>query len=131
MAGTAVTELECARDGCTSTFVPKNAQHGFCSPKCRRAARGAGWRFVREAALRRDKDTCQDCAAEDCPLEVHHIIALCKGGSNKLTNLVSLCRGCHKARHKSWEVPQVVEELVEAIGSALRPKQGRRCTHAA
>jgi 5-methylcytosine-specific restriction endonuclease McrA len=95
-------KIECANPNCHNLFTPKNAQHGFCSAKCRRAARGTSWRFVREAALIRDKDACQDCQASGCALDVHHLTPLCKGGDNNLANLVSLCKVCHRIRHKSW-----------------------------
>ena len=126
--------IECARDGCDNIFRPKNAQHGFCSPKCRRAARGSGWRFVREAALIRDEDTCQDCAATECSLEVHHLVALCRGGDNKLTNLVSLCRECHRARHRSWKIVEAIkgaEDQVKGLVDALRADKSRGYAHAA
>lgn len=102
-------QIECAREGCYNSFTPKNAQHGFCSAKCRRAARGSHWRFIREAVLIRDQDTCQDCNSTDCPLDVHHLIPLCKRGTNRLYNLVSLCRCCHRQRHRSWKENEAYE----------------------
>ena len=31
----------------------------------------------------------------DCAYEVDHILALYKGGSNEIDNLMALCRNCH------------------------------------
>ncbi|HKP51501.1 MAG TPA: HNH endonuclease [Chloroflexia bacterium] len=118
--------ITCAKEGCTNTFVPKNAQHGFCSTRCRRSARGAGWRFVREAALLRDNDTCQDCHETDCKLEVHHRVPLCKGGDNRLYNLTTLCKSCHRSKHRTWKLSISWEVL-----DALRPQQNRGGYHAA
>lgn len=96
-------QIECRNRSCTNVFAPKNAQHGFCSETCRRAARGSQWRQVRKAALRRDSHTCQDCKAAECRLEVHHLVPLCKGGDNKLYNLLTLCVICHRSRHRTWK----------------------------
>jgi 5-methylcytosine-specific restriction endonuclease McrA len=96
-------KVECANVNCHNVFTPKNAQHGFCSQACRRAARRTEWKFICEVALMRDHDTCQDCHDTNCPLEVHHITPLCKGGDNKLTNLTSLCKPCHRLRHRTWK----------------------------
>ena len=51
----------------------------------------------------RDKQQCQICG-DVLPvpfgrLEVHHIIYRCKGGSDKLDNLVTLCELCHAVIH--------------------------------
>ena len=51
----------------------------------------------------RDKQQCQICG-DVLPvpfgrLEVHHIIYRCKGGSDKLDNLVTLCELCHAIIH--------------------------------
>ena len=33
-------------------------------------------------------------------MHVHHLRAVHQGGGNELTNLVTLCEGCHLARHQ-------------------------------
>jgi 5-methylcytosine-specific restriction endonuclease McrA len=33
-------------------------------------------------------------------LEAHHIRALKSGGSNELSNLITLCHDCHRAQHR-------------------------------
>lgn len=54
------------------------------------------WNY-REEILKRDKNTCQSCGQRKHRknLEVHHIIPRSKGGSDKPTNLITLCKHCH------------------------------------
>ena len=54
-------------------------------------------------ARKRDKEECQICG-DFLPinygrLEVHHIDYRCKGGSDELENLVTLCDLCHAVIH--------------------------------
>ena len=58
--------------------------------------RGKGWNTIRTQVLRRDNNTCQQCGSKE-KLEVHHIVTYRnKKNFNKLTNLVTLCRVCHR-----------------------------------
>ena len=56
---------------------------------------------IRREVLARDKHRCQ---APGCGrtrfLEVHHIVARQKGGTNQLENLVTLCGSCHRLWHE-------------------------------
>lgn len=80
-----------------------------------RGYRGPGWNRIAEEARKRDKYVCQHCgiAQDDCKtkLEVHHIIPFRQNtteSSNKLSNLMSLCKSCHtKADHKYRKENQV------------------------
>jgi 5-methylcytosine-specific restriction protein A len=61
----------------------------------------------------RDNFTCQDCGEfhamvnqfgmtipiVDGDLQVHHILPVASGGGDEPSNLVTLCRNCHKKRH--------------------------------
>ncbi len=51
----------------------------------------------------RDKQQCQICgdilSVAYGRLEVHHIVHCCKGGSDELENLVTLCDLCHAITH--------------------------------
>ena len=50
----------------------------------------------------RDKHTCQLCKAnKNVVIEVHHIQQRSKGGSNKPSNLISLCHSCHRKVHSN------------------------------
>lgn len=60
------------------------------------------WAELRLQALERDGYKCRKC---NCNLrgvfyrEVHHILPLSRGGSNRLSNLISLCTDCHELMH--------------------------------
>ena len=41
---------------------------------------------------------CVNCGSNE-NIEYHHIVPLCVGGTNKLTNIVPVCIRCHKAIH--------------------------------
>lgn len=68
------------------------------------------WEVVRKAVLDRDGYICQGCAADDRPLEVHHIVPIQRGGSNEMSNLNTLCDRCHKRIHP-WLYELDAEEL--------------------
>lgn len=57
----------------------------------------------RERAVRvRDEHQCQNCLqtfTEVSELEVHQIVPANNGGSDSLSNMVLLCRECHRAAH--------------------------------
>jgi len=88
------------------------------------------WLRVKEAVLRRDRFTCQDCGVAFGHsrrkvydphlrhgkgghrwerLEVHHIIPRSKGGSDHPGNLKTLCPDCHR-KYTSELMVDVVEE---------------------
>ena len=57
------------------------------------------WAAARRAALDRDGWRCRDCGKPG-RLEVHHLQPLeASGAPYELTNLRTLCRGCHIATH--------------------------------
>lgn len=59
---------------------------------------------LREAVFARDKYTCQCCRktiADGAILHVHHIIYRSRGGTNRMSNLATVCDRCHTpANHK-------------------------------
>ncbi len=59
---------------------------------------------TRREVLARDDHRCQ---APGCGrrrfLEVHHVVARSRGGSNAAENLVTLCSGCHRVVHETGE----------------------------
>ncbi len=88
------------------------------------------WQRLKNTILRRDRYRCQDCGAEFGArrrkvfdrrlrrgkggyrwesLEVHHIIARAKGGSDHPGNLKSLCPDCHR----KYTAEQTVERTAE------------------
>jgi len=62
-----------------------------------------GWWTIRDAVWTRDGGLCQSrrggvvCGKPG--KEVHHIIRLSDGGTTTMGNLITLCHGCHDARH--------------------------------
>ncbi|MFC4990326.1 HNH endonuclease [Saliphagus infecundisoli] len=65
------------------------------------------WEARRKAVYRRDDWTCQNCGRQSGPyagddgerLHAHHIQARADGGSNRLSNLETLCEPCHQNNH--------------------------------
>lgn len=92
-------------------FCCKEHSDQFYSEWCRRY----DWSTIRYLILERDNYICQHCDTKKSKreLEVHHIIPRCKGGSDKLDNLITLCTTCHKKETK---------KLLEEINSGPRPK---------
>ena len=57
------------------------------------------WAQVRRMVLLRDDFTCQDCQQKRL-LEIHHKTYRHAGSEKRnLSDLVTLCRACHQARH--------------------------------
>lgn len=67
---------------------------------------GQQWLDIRSWILQRDDHKCQEC---DCPVGdlddacatgfVHHKTPVSEGGTDKPSNLVTLCRDCHRDKH--------------------------------
>jgi hypothetical protein len=59
---------------------------------------------VRAAVLARDRHRCATTGCRSTHfLEVHHVVARSKGGSNAAENLVTLCSRCHGFLHECGE----------------------------
>ncbi|MDI6767720.1 MAG: HNH endonuclease [Bacteroidota bacterium] len=52
------------------------------------------WETIRDQVLQRDNWVCQVCGKSTSG-QVHHIIPRRSGGSDTLTNLITLCGRCH------------------------------------
>lgn len=59
------------------------------------------WQNIIEFVKHRDNYTCSKChqRKSSYELRVHHMVPLSKGGSNKETNLQTLCNDCHISKH--------------------------------
>ncbi|ADB63731.1 HNH endonuclease (plasmid) [Haloterrigena turkmenica DSM 5511] len=65
------------------------------------------WEARRKTVYRHDNWTCQSCGRQSGPhagnegvrLHAHHIVPLSEGGSNRLSNLETLCEPCHQNQH--------------------------------
>lgn len=84
---------------CNEEFTPKRVGQSFCKTKCNKRKRRKGWSKARKAAIKRDGYQCQECG-QGVKLEAHHIRYHALNGGNEPENLVTLCDGCHKQRHK-------------------------------
>jgi integrase/ribosomal protein S27AE len=60
--------------------------------------RGHEWFEVRDKVLIRDDGECRNCGAGS-NLVVHHIVPISNQGTNQMSNLVTLCRKCHRLAH--------------------------------
>ena len=56
------------------------------------------WEERQRQVVDRDGEQCNKCGNWS-QLHLHHIKPLSKGGSNKITNLILLCKNCHSKEH--------------------------------
>jgi RecQ family ATP-dependent DNA helicase len=63
------------------------------------------WHGVRAIVLARDNQRCQECGAlcAKGEADVHHLIPRAAGGIDEASNLITLCDGCHAARHPNLQ----------------------------
>ncbi len=52
---------------------------------------------IKQEVFERDGNKCQECGSvlEPSLVDIHHILPISRGGSNELSNLITLCRNCH------------------------------------
>ena len=70
------------------------------------------WRDIRRLVLKRDNRKCRICGKEGSG-QIHHIIPKSKGGTDKFSNLITLCGRCHMLLSpmpdwiisKEWKIP--------------------------
>lgn len=79
-------------------------------------------RNYKKACLARDGYKCRVCISQD-KLQVHHIIPRKDGGSDKLSNLMTLCETCHDKHHKEGLVLPKQRNI--RFGSASHVQQGK------
>ncbi len=58
------------------------------------------WKDVAHNIRMLDNFTCVSCSESSDELHVHHIVYVSNFGTHQATNLVTLCRICHKKEHK-------------------------------
>lgn len=63
------------------------------------------WRKIRAKVLERDESKCRECGAvcSSPELDVHHLVPRSLGGPDELSNLVTLCDGCHAGHHPNLQ----------------------------
>lgn len=79
---------------------------------------------VRFEVFKRDFFTCQYCSARPpkVPLELDHIVPVCKGGKNNIDNLITACFDCNrgKAGNELTSIPKTIIEKSEGKKLALK-----------
>ena len=58
----------------------------------------ADWDSIRKQVLKRDNHACGNCGDRE-NLHVHHIVPLSRDGTNRMSNLRTLCSNCHRSLH--------------------------------
>ena len=61
----------------------------------------------RKIVLVLDNNKCRECGSTE-GLHVHHIKERCKGGTNDINNLITLCGSCHREKHKGENVYNIM-----------------------
>lgn len=63
------------------------------------------WRAARAVALARDANMCKSCGqlCRAGEADVHHLVPRALGGGDEPSNLITLCDGCHAARHPNLQ----------------------------
>jgi hypothetical protein len=97
--------VRCANPECNNWFHQKRCNHAFCSKRCNQAYRRVGWGWLRAMALDVAGNQCEHEGC-DCnnKLDCHHIVPICFGGQNEISNLRILCKRHHHEEHRSWTV---------------------------
>lgn len=67
--------------------------------KIRRMSYTSKWSTTSKDVKKRDGNRCAICGSTD-GLETHHIIPRSKGGTDRKTNLITLCERHHNKRHR-------------------------------
>lgn len=79
---------------------------------------------VREYLLEKWNRTCSYCQAKDTPLQIEHIHAKARGGSNRISNLCLACNSCNQSKGSlSIEVflSKKPEKLKRILAQVKRP----------
>jgi 5-methylcytosine-specific restriction endonuclease McrA len=74
---------------------------------------------VKEYLLAKWGRKCAYCSAENLPLEIEHIVAKSKGGSNRVTNLTLACRKCNETKG-NLPVDQFLKKKPDLLSKILR-----------
>ena len=65
--------------------------------------RGRDWEKQKNKCYKRDKYACVDCGrkqSDGWTIQCHHLVDYDKTQDNRLSNLITICIGCHAKRHK-------------------------------
>lgn len=62
--------------------------------------KSADWKRIREEVFKRDNFTCRYCSSKGKGLHCDHKTPISRGGSNDMSNLVTACDYCNRAKSK-------------------------------
>lgn len=88
--------------GAKATKKPNTTKPQAFRTKLQRFTYPENWAELRLKVFERDGYQCRKCGANLRGVfhrHVHHIVALARGGTNKISNLISLCQKCHDKEH--------------------------------
>jgi 5-methylcytosine-specific restriction enzyme A len=92
--------LDCYGHHDSAYSCPQREARRYQASAARKARGRHAWRLARTAARQRDGQRCRQCGSSK-ELAVHHITPISEGGERfALSNLITLCRDCHNARHR-------------------------------
>lgn len=89
---------------------------------------------VKEYLLQKWNHQCAYCGARDTRLEVEHIHALSKGGSNRVSNLAIACHDCNQKKSNQdirvflKNKPSVLNRVLSQAKSSLKDAAAVNCT---
>ena len=63
--------------------------------------RGFDWKIQKEKCYKRDRYKCRKCKKTNSVIQCHHLVDWNKTHDNKLSNLITLCLGCHVKIHNN------------------------------
>ena len=111
---------------CGKSFQPRQENHRCCSPACgkrhenqQRYGRAGNSNYYRTAFLEERGGVCERCGVPD-GLEIHHRVAVTAGGSNRASNLVVLCGGCHLGEHGRSPKPEPESYVSPFVGPGAK-----------
>ena len=77
---------------------------------------------MRKALIARDK-SCVCCGAPPIYCDAHHVVSWIDGGETKITNLVLICKRCHRDLHAGhWDI-----QITNGIVRVARPAWATPC----
>jgi len=81
---------------------------------------GRAWKRIRDRYAAKHPN-CERCGAPT--EEIHHITPLCEGGGYDDTNLMALCRRCHKWIHERAKDCQYLASLIPGLDAEPELKE--------
>lgn len=86
------------------------------------------WHARRRQIYERDDWACQNCGRRGGPygdqeLHAHHIVPKGRGGSHRISNLVTLCDDCHAAVHNRYKTAPTAGQQDTGTSWAVRIRQ--------